>query len=682
LILRKRNKLYYFKEFKKMAQQNKNEQQVDVNQLLKVRREKLADLQERGKDPFQITKYDVTNHTTEIKDNFEKFECEHDEEGKLVKDPAKLVSIAGRIMLKRVMGKASFCNVQDKTGNIQVYVARNELGDEPFEEYKDFKKMDIGDIVGVKGYPFVTKTGEKSIHATEVTLLSKSLQILPEKHHGLTNTDLRYRQRYLDLIMNPEVKETFIKRSKIISEIRKYLDGQGFMEVETPMLVHNAGGAAARPFETHFNALDEDVKLRISLELYLKRLIVGGLERVYEIGRVFRNEGVDTRHNPEFTLMELYQAYTDYHGMMDLTENLYRHLAEKVCGSAKIEYNGIEMDLSKPFERLTMVDAVKKYAGVDWNEVETVEQARELAKEHHVEFEEHHKKGDILNLFFEEFVEEHLVQPTFIMDHPIEISPLTKKKPENPEYVERFEFFMNGWEMANAYSELNDPIDQRERFKAQEELLALGDEEANTTDEDFMNALEIGMPPTGGIGFGIDRMCMLLTNAAAIRDVLLFPTMKSLDSPVKENKEAKSDEAENCDQNATVEEKIDFSNVKIEPLFEEEVDFETFSKSDFRAVKVKECVAVPKSKKLLQFTLDDGTGVDRTILSGIHAYYEPEELVGKTLIAITNLPPRKMMGIESCGMLLSAVNNLKDSEDEELHLVMVDNHIPAGAKLY
>ena len=616
-----------------MAQQNKNEQQVDVNQLLKVRREKLADLQERGKDPFQITKYDVTNHTTEIKDNFEKFECEHDEEGKLVKDPAKLVSIAGRIMLKRVMGKASFCNVQDKTGNIQVYVARNELGDEPFEEYKDFKKMDIGDIVGVKGYPFVTKTGEKSIHATEVTLLSKSLQILPEKHHGLTNTDLRYRQRYLDLIMNPEVKETFIKRSKIISEIRKYLDGQGFMEVETPMLVHNAGGAAARPFETHFNALDEDVKLRISLELYLKRLIVGGLERVYEIGRVFRNEGVDTRHNPEFTLMELYQAYTDYHGMMDLTENLYRHLAEKVCGSAKIEYNGIEMDLSKPFERLTMVDAVKKYAGVDWNEVETVEQARELAKEHHVEFEEHHKKGDILNLFFEEFVEEHLVQPTFIMDHPIEISPLTKKKPENPEYVERFEFFMNGWEMANAYSELNDPIDQRERFKAQEELLALGDEEANTTDEDFMNALEIGMPPTGGIGFGIDRMCMLLTNAAAIRDVLLFPTMKSLDSPVKENKEAKSDEVENCDQNATVEEKIDFSNVKIEPLFEEEVDFETFSKSDFRAVKVKECVAVPKSKKLLQFTLDDGTGVDRTILSGIHAYYEPEELVGKTLIA-------------------------------------------------
>ena len=659
-----------------MAEQNKNNQQVDAKQLLKVRREKLADLQERGKDPFQITKYDVTNHTTEIKDNFEKFECEHDEEGKLVKDPAKFVSIAGRIMLKRVMGKASFCNVQDKTGNIQVYVARNELGDEPFEEYKDFKKMDIGDIVGVKGYPFVTKTGEKSIHATEVTLLSKSLQILPEKHHGLTNTDLRYRQRYLDLIMNPEVKETFIKRSKIISEIRKYLDGQGFMEVETPMLVHNAGGAAARPFETHFNALDEDVKLRISLELYLKRLIVGGLERVYEIGRVFRNEGVDTRHNPEFTLMELYQAYTDYHGMMDLTENLYRHLAETVCGSAKIEYNGIEMDLSKPFERLTMVDAVKKYAGVDWNEVETVEQARELAKEHHIEFEEHHKKGDILNLFFEEFVEEHLVQPTFIMDHPIEISPLTKKKPENPEYVERFEFFMNGWEMANAYSELNDPIDQRERFKAQEELLALGDEEANTTDEDFMNALEIGMPPTGGIGFGIDRMCMILTNAAAIRDVLLFPTMKTLGGVKSENgvkdKEVSTPNSEP--------EKIDFSKVKIEPLFEEDVDFDTFSKSDFRAVKVKECVAVPKSKKLLQFTLDDGTGTDRTILSGIHAYYEPEELVGKTLIAITNLPPRAMMGIDSCGMLLSAVH--EEEGEEKLHLLMVDDHIPAGAKLY
>lgn len=665
-----------------MAQQNKNEQQVDVNQLLKVRREKLADLQERGKDPFQITKYDVTNHTTEIKDNFEKFECEHDEEGKLVKDPAKLVSIAGRIMLKRVMGKASFCNVQDKTGNIQVYVARNELGDEPFEEYKDFKKMDIGDIVGVKGYPFVTKTGEKSIHATEVTLLSKSLQILPEKHHGLTNTDLRYRQRYLDLIMNPEVKETFIKRSKIISEIRKYLDGQGFMEVETPMLVHNAGGAAARPFETHFNALDEDVKLRISLELYLKRLIVGGLERVYEIGRVFRNEGVDTRHNPEFTLMELYQAYTDYHGMMDLTENLYRHLAEKVCGSAKIEYNGIEMDLSKPFERLTMVDAVKKYAGVDWNEVETVEQARELAKEHHVEFEEHHKKGDILNLFFEEFVEEHLVQPTFIMDHPIEISPLTKKKPENPEYVERFEFFMNGWEMANAYSELNDPIDQRERFKAQEELLALGDEEANTTDEDFMNALEIGMPPTGGIGFGIDRMCMLLTNAAAIRDVLLFPTMKSLDSDKKANKTSEAVPAASA-QTASVSAEsvqLDLSKVKIEPLFEEFVDFDTFAKSDFRVVKIEACEAVPKSKKLLKFTLNDGTDKKRTILSGIHEYYEPEQLVGKTCVAITNLPTRMMMGIPSEGMLISAVYEYDGHEG--LNLLMLDDTIPAGAKLY
>lgn len=662
-----------------MAEQNKNNnQQVDTKQLLKVRREKLADLQERGKDPFQITKYDVTHHSMEIKNNFDELECGHDEEGKLIKDPSKLVSIAGRIMLKRVMGKASFCNIQDLEGNIQVYVARNEICEEPFEEYKDFKKMDIGDIVGIKGYPFKTKTGEMSIHATEVTLLTKSLQILPEKHHGLTNTDLRYRQRYLDLIMNQEAKDVFVKRSKIISEIRRYLDGQGFMEVETPMLVHNAGGAAARPFETHFNALDEDVKLRISLELYLKRLIVGGLERVYEIGRVFRNEGVDTRHNPEFTLMELYQAYTDYNGMMDLTENLYRHLAETVCGSAKIVYNGIEMDLSKPFERLTMVDAVKKYAGVDWNEVETVEQARELAKEHHVEYEEHHKKGDILNLFFEEFVEEHLVQPTFIMDHPIEISPLTKKKPENPEYVERFEFFMNGWEMANAYSELNDPIDQRERFKAQEELLALGDEEANTTDEDFMNALEIGMPPTGGIGFGIDRMCMLLTDSAAIRDVLLFPTMKSQGSA--------KNEANNVAQTAAAAPaetaKVDFSNVKVEPLFEEEVDFDTFSKSDFRAVKVKECVAVPKSKKLLQFTLDDGTGTDRTILSGIHSYYEPEELVGKTLIAITNLPPRKMMGIESCGMLLSAVNNLKDSEDEELHLLMVDNHIPAGAKLY
>ena len=642
-----------------MAQQNK-----DTNELIKVRRQKLADLQAAGKNPFEIMKYDVTHHSKEIKDNFEELE-------------GKEVAVAGRLMFKRVMGKASFCNVQDLQGGIQAYVARDEIG---VESYQDFKKMDIGDIVGVKGYPFVTKTGEKSIHATEVTLLSKSLQILPEKHHGLTNTDLRYRQRYLDLIMNPEVKETFIKRSKIISEIRKYLDGQGFMEVETPMLVHNAGGAAARPFETHFNALDEDVKLRISLELYLKRLIVGGLERVYEIGRVFRNEGVDTRHNPEFTLMELYQAYTDYHGMMDLTENLYRHLAEKVCGSAKIEYNGIEMDLSKPFERLTMVDAVKKYAGVDWNEVETVEQARELAKEHHVEFEEHHKKGDILNLFFEEFVEEHLVQPTFIMDHPIEISPLTKKKPENPEYVERFEFFMNGWEMANAYSELNDPIDQRERFKAQEELLALGDEEANTTDEDFMNALEIGMPPTGGIGFGIDRMCMLLTNAAAIRDVLLFPTMKSLDGVNKKN-DVNNTASEAPEKNVKTEsEKIDFSKVKVEPLFEEFVDFDTFSKSDFRAVKVKECVAVPKSKKLLQFTLDDGTGTDRTILSGIHSFYEPEELVGKTLIAITNLPPRAMMGIDSCGMLLSAIH--EEEGEEKLHLLMVDDHIPAGAKLY
>ena len=664
-----------------MAGQNKNNnQEVDTKQLLKVRREKLADLQERGKDPFQITKYDVTHHSMEIKEHFDELECGHDEEGKLIKDPSKLVSVAGRIMLKRVMGKASFCNIQDLQGNIQVYVARNEICEEPFEEYKDFKKMDIGDIVGIKGYPFKTKTGEMSIHATEVTLLTKSLQILPEKHHGLTNTDLRYRQRYLDLIMNQEAKDVFVKRSKIIGEIRRYLDGQGFMEVETPMLVHNAGGAAARPFETHFNALDEDVKLRISLELYLKRLIVGGLERVYEIGRVFRNEGVDTRHNPEFTLMELYQAYTDYNGMMDLTENLYRHLAETVCGSAKIVYNGIEMDLSKPFERLTMVDAVKKYAGVDWNEVETVEQARELAKEHHVEYEEHHKKGDILNLFFEEFVEEHLIQPTFIMDHPIEISPLTKKKPENPEYVERFEFFMNGWEMANAYSELNDPIDQRERFKAQEELLALGDEEANTTDEDFMNALEIGMPPTGGIGFGIDRMCMLLTDSAAIRDVLLFPTMKSIDG-VNKKIDVNNTASEAPEKNVKTEsEKIDFSKVKVEPLFEEFVDFDTFSKSDFRAVKVKACEAVKKSKKLLQFTLDDGTGTDRTILSGIHAYYEPEELVGKTLIAITNLPPRAMMGIDSCGMLLSAIH--EEECEEKLHLLMVDDRIPAGAKLY
>ena len=644
-----------------MAQQNK-----DTNELIKVKRQKLADLQAAGKNPFEIMKYDVTHHSKEIKDNFEELE-------------GKEVAVAGRLMFKRVMGKASFCNVQDLQGGIQAYVARDEIG---VESYQDFKKMDIGDIVGIKGKVFATKTGEKSIHAEEVILLSKSLKPLPEKFHGLTDTDTRYRQRYVDLIMNEESKEVFIKRSKIISKIRSYLDGQGFMEVETPMLVSNAGGASARPFETHYNALSEDVKLRISLELYLKRLIVGGLEKVYEIGRVFRNEGVDTRHNPEFTLMELYQAYTDYHGMMDLTENLYRYLAEEVCGGTKIQYKDFEIDLGKPFERITMVDAVKKYSGVDFKEIKTLEEARAAAEEHHVEYEERHKRGDILNLFFEEFVEDKLIQPTFVMDHPVEISPLTKRKPEDPDYVERFEFFMNGWEMANAYSELNDPIDQRERFKAQEELLAQGDEEANTTDEDFLNALEIGMPPTGGIGFGIDRMVMLLTNSTAIRDVLLFPTMKSLDSDKKENRASKSSTAENCDQIATVEEKIDFSNVKIEPLFEESVDFDTFSKSDFRAVKVKECVAVPKSKKLLQFTLDDGTGVDRTILSGIHAYYEPEELVGKTLIAITNLPPRAMMGIESCGMLLSAVNNLKDSEDEELHLLMVDNHIPAGAKLY
>ena len=666
-----------------MGQQNNQNQQQDINQLLKVRREKLADLQEKGKDPFQITKYEVTYHSQEIKDNFDKLECGHDEEGKLIRDDSKLVSIAGRIMLKRVMGKASFCNVQDRDGNIQVYVARNDISkEEPWEEYKDFKKMDIGDIVGVKGYPFKTKTGEMSIHATEVTLLTKSLQILPEKHHGLTNTDMRYRQRYLDLIMNQESKETFIKRSKIIKEIRNFLDAKDFMEVETPMLVHNAGGAAARPFETHYNSLDEDVKLRISLELYLKRLIVGGLERVYEIGRVFRNEGVDTRHNPEFTLMELYQAYTDYYGMMDLTEEMFRYLAEKVVGSTKFTYNGIEIDFGKPFERITMVDCIKKYTGIDFDTVATDEEAKALAKEHNIEFEERHGKGEIINLFFEEFCEKNLIQPTFVMDHPIAISPLTKKKPEDPTKVERFELFINTWEMCNAYSELNDPIDQRERFKLQDAAADAGDEEANHTDEDFLYALEVGMPPTGGIGYGIDRLCMLLTDSQAIRDVLLFPTMKSLDSPVKENKETKGNTAESCDQNATVEEKIDFSNVKIEPLFEEEVDFETFSKSDFRAVKVKECVAVPKSKKLLQFTLDDGTGVDRTILSGIHAYYEPEELVGKTLIAITNLPPRAMMGIESCGMLLSAVNNLKDSEDEELHLLMVDNHIPAGAKLY
>ena len=645
-----------------MAGQNNGQQVQDINALLQVRRDKLKDLVERGKNPFEITKFDVTHHSQEIKDNFEQLND-------------KDVTIAGRLMSKRVMGKASFCHIQDLQGTIQSYVAKDCIGE---EEYADFKKLDIGDIVGVTGKVFETKTGEISIHAEKVTLLSKSLQILPEKYHGLTNTDLRYRQRYVDLIMNPEVKDTFVKRSKIIAAIRRYLDGQGFMEVETPMLVSNAGGAAARPFETHYNALDEDVKLRISLELYLKRLIVGGLEKVYEIGRVFRNEGVDTRHNPEFTLMELYQAYTDYNGMMDLTENLFRYIAKEVLGTTTITYNGIEMDLGKPFERITMVDAVKKYAGVDFAKVETLEEARALAKEHKIEFEERHKKGDILNLFFEEYVEEHLVQPTFVMDHPVDISPLTKRKPSDPEYVERFEMFMNGWEMCNAYSELNDPIDQRERFKAQDALAAAGDEEANHTDEDFLNALEIGMPPTGGIGYGIDRLVMLMTDSAAIRDVLLFPTMKSLDADKKANKTSEETPAET----AKPAEKIDFSNVKIEPLFEETVDFDTFSKSDFRAVKVKECVAVPKSKKLLQFTLDDGTGVDRTILSGIHAYYEPEELVGKTLIAITNLPPRKMMGIESCGMLLSAVNNLKDSEDEELHLLMVDNHIPAGAKLY
>ena len=646
-----------------MAEQQKKPQgQQDVNQLLKVRREKLENLQNEGKDPFVITKYDVTKHSKEIKEHFD--ELENTE-----------VSIAGRMMFKRVMGKASFCNIQDLQGKIQAYVARDEIGE---DSYKDFKKYDVGDILGIKGTVFKTKTGEISVHATEVTLLSKSLQILPEKYHGLTDTDTRYRQRYVDLIMNEDVKDTFVKRSKVLSSIRKFLDQKDFMEVETPMLVSNAGGAAARPFETHFNALNEDLKLRISLELYLKRLIVGGMERVYEIGRVFRNEGLDTRHNPEFTLMELYQAYTDYHGMMDLTEELFRYVAKEVNGTEVLTYGEHTLDLSKPFERITMVDAVKKYANVDFNEVPDTEAAKKLADEHHIAYEERHQKGDILNLFFEEYVEEHLIQPTFVMDHPIEISPLTKKKPEDPAYVERFEMFMNGWEMCNAYSELNDPIDQRKRFEAQEEAFAAGDDEANHTDEDFLNALSIGMPPTGGIGYGIDRMVMIMTNSPAIRDVLLFPTMKSLDSDKKASKSSKAVSAE-ADKPA---EKIDFSNVKIEPLFEEEVDFDTFSKSDFRAVKVKECVAVPKSKKLLQFTLDDGTGTDRTILSGIHAYYEPEELVGKTLIAITNLPPRKMMGIESCGMLLSAVNNLKDSEDEELHLLMVDDHIPAGAKLY
>ena len=642
------------------AQNNQKNQQQDLNQILKVRREKLAALQEAGKDPFRHVKYDVTAHSKDIVEGFEELE-------------GKTVSIAGRIMFKRVMGKASFCNVQDLKGSIQVYVARDNIGEEP---YADFKKYDVGDIIGVKGEVFKTKTGEISVHASEVELLTKSLQVLPEKFHGLTNTDQRYRQRYVDLIMNQDVKDTFVKRSRIISAIRRYLDGQGFMEVETPMLVANAGGAAARPFETHYNALDEDVKLRISLELYLKRLIVGGLERVYEIGRVFRNEGVDTRHNPEFTLMELYQAFTDYHGMMDLAENLYRFVAQEVLGTTQIPYGEYVLDLGKPFERITMLDAVKKYAGVDFNEIHSDEEAKAVAREHHIEFEERHKKGDILSLFFEEYAEAHLIQPTFVMDHPVEISPLTKRKPENPDYVERFELFMNGWEMANAYSELNDPIDQRARFKAQEELLSQGDEEANTTDEDFMNALEIGMPPTGGIGFGIDRMVMLLTNSPAIRDVLLFPTMKSLDA------DKKSAKSENSTSTAAPEkeEVIDFSKVKVEPLFEEFVDFDTFSKSDFRAVKVKACEAVKKSKKLLQFTLDDGTGTDRTILSGIHAYYEPEELVGKTLIAITNLPPRAMMGIESCGMLLSAIH--EEEGEEKLHLLMVDNHIPAGAKLY
>ena len=644
--------------------QNTNVQEQDIHQLLKVKREKLANLQQAGKDPFQITKYDVTHHSTDIKNNFEELE-------------GKTVRIAGRVMSKRVMGKASFCNVQDLPGNIQVYVARDSIGE---ESYADFKKYDVGDIVGIEGEVFKTKTGEISVHASQVTLLSKSLQILPEKFHGLTNTDIRYRQRYTDLIMNQDVKDTFVKRSKIISAIRRYLDGQGFLEVETPMLVSNAGGAAARPFETHYNALDEDVKLRISLELYLKRLIVGGMERVFEIGRVFRNEGLDTRHNPEFTLMELYQAYTDYYGMMDLTENMFRYVAQEVCGTTVIPYAEETIDLGKPFERLTMVDAVKKYAGVDFDQIPDTAAAKKLADEKGVHYEERHAKGDILNLFFEEFVEEHLIQPVFIMDHPVEISPLTKRKPDKPDYVERFELFIYGREMCNAYSELNDPIDQRERFKAQEAALAAGDEEANTTDEDFMNALEIGMPPTGGIGYGIDRLVMLLTNSPAIRDVLLFPTMKSLDGVNKKN-DVNNTASEAPEKNVKTEsEKIDFSKVKVEPLFEEFVDFDTFSKSDFRAVKVKECVAVPKSKKLLQFTLDDGTGTDRTILSGIHAYYEPEELVGKTLIAITNLPPRAMMGIDSCGMLLSAIH--EEEGEEKLHLLMVDNHIPAGAKLY
>ena len=643
-----------------MAEKKTPETEAELTEVLRVRREKLAQLVEDGKDPFQITKFDVTHHSAEIKDDFDALE-------------GKEVVVAGRMMSKRVMGKASFCNVQDLKGGIQCYVARDAVGE---DSYKDFKKFDIGDIIGVRGEVFKTKTGEISIHASAVTLLSKSLQVLPEKFHGLTNTDMRYRQRYVDLIVNPEVKDTFVKRSKIIKEIRNFLDGRGFMEVETPMLVSNAGGAAARPFETHYNALNEDVKLRISLELYLKRLIVGGLEKVYEIGRVFRNEGVDTRHNPEFTLMELYQAYTDYYGMMELTESLFRYLAEKVCGSAVITYNGVEIDLSKPFARLTMNDAIKKYAGIDFDEVKTDEEAKALAKEHHIEYEERHTKGDIINLFFEEYCEKELVQPTFIMDHPLAISPLTKKKPSDPTKVERFELFINTWEMCNAYSELNDPIDQRERFAAQDAAFAAGDEEANHTDEDFLNALEYGMPPTGGIGYGIDRLVMLLTDSPAIRDVLLFPTMKTLGG-VKSENGVKDKEVSTPNSKP---EKIDFSKVKVEPLFEEDVDFDTFSKSDFRAVKVKECVAVPKSKKLLQFTLDDGTGTDRTILSGIHAYYEPEELVGKTLIAITNLPPRAMMGIDSCGMLLSAVH--EEEGEEKLHLLMVDDHIPAGAKLY
>ena len=684
-----------------VGQNQKNAQEPDMNQLRKVRRDKLAELQQNGRDPFQITKFDQTHHSLEVKGLYEAHEAEllkdHQtpnvegmdeeqakealkkdyEERRSIMDANPIhVAIAGRMMFKRVMGKASFCNIQDLQGNIQVYVARDAIGT---ESYADFKKSDIGDIFGLEGFAFRTRTGEISIHAEKMTLLSKSLQMLPEKFHGLTDTDTRYRQRYVDLIMNSDTKDTFIKRSKILSAIRKYLSGKGFMEVETPMLVANAGGAAARPFETHFNALNEDLKLRISLELYLKRLIVGGLEKVYEIGRVFRNEGVDTRHNPEFTLMELYQAYTDYHGMMDLTENLYRYLAEEVCGGTKIQYKDFEIDLGKPFERITMVDAVKKYSGVDFKEIKTLEEARAAAEEHHVEYEERHKRGDILNLFFEEFVEDKLIQPTFVMDHPVEISPLTKRKPEDPDYVERFEFFMNGWEMANAYSELNDPIDQRERFKAQEELLAQGDDEANTTDEDFMNALEIGMPPTGGIGFGIDRMCMLLTGAEAIRDVLLFPTMKSLDAKKGEGK------AEKAVENAAVAEekvaeKIDFSNVKIEPLFEEMIDFDTFAKADFRAVKILECEAVPKSKKLLKFTLDDGTDRKRTILSGIHEYYEPEDLIGKTAIAIVNLPPRKMMGIDSEGMLISAVH--EEDGHEGLNLLMVNDWIPAGAKLY